>query len=90
MEKSDHLSVTRQLDSMGTSGGNALPSPTWKKMPTTKKSTSSVHGNKDLGSGVYPCDPMSCAQLLPSPRIIVSINEGSNGKKINKIDEMNS
>ena len=25
------------------------------------KSISSLHGNRDLGSGVYPCDPMSFA-----------------------------
>ena len=24
---------------------------------------------RDLESGVYSCDPLSCAQLLPSPRI---------------------
>ena len=36
---------------------------------------------RHLGSGVCSGDPMSCAQLLPSPRISLEINEGIDGKK---------
>ena len=81
--------LTRQLGSMGTSQGKPLPSWNWKRMPTTVKSITSLRGNGDLGSSVCTCDPMSYAQLLPSPNLILSINEGSGGKNKTFIDPIN-